>query len=134
MSRWPVDPRGFVLLEAVVALVLVSLVGSAALALAAAALRSTSHAEGHLHASSLAQDRVNRARTLGGRVVPLPDSLRGGAFAPPFADYTWSMEAAEVRGEAGLVEVRVDVAWPSGRRTLVTRIHVGRLQDGRAGS
>lgn len=118
------ERRGFTLLEAVVAMAILSVTGVAALSAVAAELRTTTRAGAALEASALARDRLARLEILRGRdLAVLPDSLRAGTFAPPFERYRWSAAAREVPGLDGLYDVEVEVAWATGGRALATRVY-----------
>jgi prepilin-type N-terminal cleavage/methylation domain-containing protein len=118
----PGDPRGFTLLEAVVALALAGMVLSAALAVAGADQRASRRAVQVETAASLADDVLSRAE------LATPDELeawtRGveGRFAPPLDRFAWRMRSAPVPGVDGLAAVTVEVAWPEGSFTATTRV------------
>lgn len=107
--------EGFALLEAVLALAILSLVAVAVMAYIGADLRASARAREVLPGAALAEHRMAYLR-----VAPvtdlqhLPDSLESGRFEPPFEDYEWSAEVEPVRGEANLFEVEVVVHWGGG--------------------
>ena len=113
--------HGFVLVEAVVALLVIGLVAAAAVELLAADLRAARREPTLLTASALAQDRLAGLVLLDDEVLErLPDSLAAGRFPPPFADYAWRSTVRRARDEK-LYDVRVQVSWPSGSYALATR-------------
>ena len=113
--------QGFVLVEAVVALLVIGLVAAAAVELLAADMRAARREPALLTASALAQDRLAGLVLLDdGALEHLPDSLAGGRFPPPFADYAWRSTVRHARDEK-LYDVRVQVTWPSGSIALATR-------------
>lgn len=118
--------RGFVLLEAVVALVVVGLCAAAALELFASHLRAAALGPERLTVAALAQDRVTAIRLLEPRQLRhLPDSIARGQFPAPFAGYRWRAAVAPSM-EDDLYDIRVDISGPdgtyaiSGRETAVT--------------
>jgi len=115
--------RGFILLEAAVALLVVGLTAGAALELYGAHMRAILREPRLLTATALAQDRLAAVRLLEPEQLPrVPDSLARGRFAAPFAEYRWSATAARSTLD-DLYDVRVEVAWLDGRVALSTRIH-----------
>lgn len=114
--------RGFLLLEAVVALVVVSMIAGGALELRGAEARAAAREPPLLIATALAQDRLAALRLLEvQQLAHVPDSLARGRFAPPFANYRWQSRVRR-GGEPDLYELRVDVAWPNGSLMLTTRL------------
>ena len=116
--------RGFTILEAVVALAIVGLAGVSALEAVGGELRAADRAAEAYVGSALAQDRVAAVGLLAARdVAHLPDSLRRGAFSPPFAEYRWTTTAQPVSGERELYEVTVSIAGARTAYTLTTRLY-----------
>ncbi len=118
------DRRGFTLLEALIAVVIVGLAGVAALETVGAELRTAARARHAHHAAALAEYRLETLRVLSpAELRSIPDSLAGGAFAPPLERYRWTASAREVPGEAGLYDARVVVRWSGGAFPLETRLY-----------
>lgn len=116
--------QGFVLLEAVVALLIIGLATAGALELLSAHLRAASRQPALVTAAALAQDRMAAIRLLPPEELPrLADSLARGRFAAPLGDYSWRATAVRQRGE-NLFDIRVDVYWGGGRYTLATSASV----------
>ena len=113
--------RGFVLLEAVVALAVVGLCAAAALELFASHLRAAGRIPQRLTAAALAQDRMTAVRLLEPRQLRhVPDSIASGQFPPPFASYRW--RAAVTPSVADdLYDIRVEISWPDGAYTISAR-------------
>lgn len=114
--------RGFTLLEAAVAMMIVAIVSVAALAAFGADLRAADHAQQILPAAALAQDRlaaIEMAVPLVG--LELPDSLMHGQFSEPFGGYAWIADANAVRSTPGLVELRTEVRWAGGSFGITQR-------------
>ena len=117
--------RGFTLLEAVAALVVVGLSAAASLAAAGGELRGEGRVEHALTAAALAQQRLATLRLLSRKELErLPDSLGRGAFPAPLDRYHWRASSALVRGEADLFALRVQVEWENGAYAIETR-HYG---------
>lgn len=112
--------QGFVLLEAVVALLVIGLATAGALELFSAHLRAAARQPALVTAAALAQDRMAAVRLLPPEGMRrLADSLARGRFAPPFAAYRWRATTARARN-ANVYEIRVDVSWSGGNYTLAT--------------
>ncbi|MEP6999044.1 MAG: prepilin-type N-terminal cleavage/methylation domain-containing protein [bacterium] len=100
---------GFTLLEAIVALAIVSIVSIGVLAAQGTALRAESIANVRLPLAALAQDRMTTVDLFDGRLENLPDTIADGSFAPPLAAAQWHVRAAPVRSARGLWTVTVVV-------------------------
>ena len=115
--------RGFILLEAMVALLVVGITAGAALELYGAQMRAVRREPRLLTATSLAQDRLAAVRLLEAeQLARLPDSLARGRFAAPFANYRWSATSTHSTLD-DLYDVRVEVTWSDGQLALSTRIY-----------
>ena len=115
--------RGFILLEAAVALLIIGLTAGAALELYGAQMRVIRREPRLLTATTLAQDRLAAVRLLEPEQLKrLPDSLARGRFAPPFAEYRWSATATRSSID-DLYDLRVEVSWLDGRIALTTRLY-----------
>jgi len=115
--------RGFILLEAVVALLIVGLTAGAALELYGAQMRAIRREPQLLTAMSLAQDRLAAVRLLEPeQLARLPDSVARGRFAAPFPEYRWSATATRSMLD-DLYDVRVEVTCLDGRVALDTRLY-----------
>lgn len=102
---------GFVLMEAVVALAILSIFGIAVLAALAGQLRTADRANHLLEARFLAEDRLTALRMLDyDRLARLPDSLGAGVFPPPFDGYAWTATSEPVPDEFDLFSVEVVVS------------------------
>jgi len=99
----PSRTEGFLLLEAVVALAIIGIVAVGVLASTAAQVRTADKASVLAVARSLAEDRATAFRFLGYEELrDPPDSLLGGAFPPPFDEFSWSASVQETEGEYDL--------------------------------
>ena len=113
--------RGFLLLEAAVALLMIGLVAGGALELYAAETRAARREPALITATALAQDRLAAIRLLEARQLGhLPDSLARGRFSPPFETYRWRA-AVRRAGESDLYQLRVDIDWSEGTLALATQ-------------
>ena len=113
--------RGFVLLEAVVALLVVGLAAAGSLELIAAHLRAAARQPVLLTATALAQDRLAAIRLLEPAALRrLPDSLASGRFPSPFEAFRWRATSAP-SVEQNLYDVRVHITWADGGYTLASR-------------
>jgi type II secretory pathway pseudopilin PulG len=126
--------RGFVLLEAAVALLVIGLAAAAALDLFAAQLRGVGRTPQLLAATALAQDRLAAIRLLRPDEWPhVPDSLARGQFGAPYAGFRWRASIAPSI-EADLYEIHVEVSWDAGAYALSTRETMASSTRGRGRS
>ena len=120
--RWAADrQRGFTLLEAAVAMMIIGVISAGALSAFAADLRAADQAQRLLPAAALAQDRLAVLETTSLADDVLADSLTRGRFAAPFDDYTWTASARSLLSLPGLIELKVDVSWSRGSFALTER-------------
>ena len=120
--------HGFVLLEAVVALLVIGLVSAAALDLVSAHFRAAARQPALLTAAALAQDRMTALQFLPAEELGrLPDSLARGDFPAPFVGYRWSAVTSRAR-DGSLYDLRVDVEWGAGRYTLASVVSASPIQ------
>jgi len=113
---------GFTLLEAAVAMTVISLVAIGAMAALSGSLRASARAQAALPAPALAQERLGALELADPeRLRMLPDSLSHGEFGPPYDGYRWRAESKPVRGEPTLVELTVHIEWPGGAYALTQR-------------
>ena len=128
--RLPVR-RGFLLLEAAVALLVIGLVAGAALELHSMQLRAALRGPQLVAAVTLAQDRLAAVRLLEPvQLARIPDTLSRGRFGAPYAGFRWQTSVTRSR-EDDLYDVRVDVMWSDGSIGLASRIYAP-LSTGRA--
>ena len=118
--------RGFMLLEAAVALLVVGLTATAAAELYGAQMRAARREPRLLTATALGQDRLAALRMVEPeQLARLPDSLARGRFAPPFAEYRWSATAKRARLD-DLYELDIQVTWLDGQIALSTLVYAPR--------
>lgn len=118
--------RGFMLLEAAVALLIVGLTATAAAELYGAQMRAARREPRLVTATALAQDRLAAVRLLEPeQLARLPDSLARGRFAAPFADYRWTAATTRVKLD-DLYELHVEITWLDGKIALSTLIYAPR--------
>jgi type II secretory pathway pseudopilin PulG len=115
--------RGFMLLEALVALLAIGTVSAAALELFAAHVRAATRAPALVVATALAHERLTTIRLLHlERGMRLPDSLAQGTFEAPFTQYRWR---STIRySAAALQDIQVRVDWPGATYALESRENV----------
>jgi len=102
---------GFVLIEAVVALVIIGLFAIALIGTVGAQVRAADRGSVLLTARALAQDRLAAIQFLDyEELTDLPDSLARGAFPSPFEDFVWTAEVDAVDDEYDLFETIITVA------------------------
>ncbi len=116
--------RGFVLLEAVVALAILGVASIVLLQVRAQQIRVATQARELLTAQALAEDRISAIRVLDFLLLEEPpDSLLSGVFPPPFEEFSWSVSIALMEDEYDLFGVEVEVLGPYERFPLRTLIH-----------
>lgn len=115
--------HGFTLLEAVVALAVVSLAAVAALTTLSAELRSAHLARQVAEATALAEQRMELVRMLPAESLRmLPDSARSGRMSAPFGGYSWHVTVAGVPGERDLYRASVEVQWEEDGRFKLSSV------------
>lgn len=115
---------GFVLLEAVAALMIVSVTSVAVFGALGAQMRGAERAAAMLEADALARDRLTRMELLNARDLSfLPDSIARGTFAPPLDRYRWTIRAQSVSNERGLFDASVKIEWDEGSHVVATRLY-----------
>jgi hypothetical protein len=112
-----------VLVEAVAALLIISVAGIAVLAMLSSQLRAATQADIAVRASALLEERLSRMESLPRRELDrLSDSLRAGHFPPPFDEFTWTASSTPRLGDAELYDVQVNVSWSDGSASVSTRL------------
>ncbi|HTJ24394.1 MAG TPA: type II secretion system protein [Gemmatimonadaceae bacterium] len=116
--------RGITLLETVVAIAIVGMTSVAALEAAGGEMRTAERARRAIEVEALASSRLEFMDLLTDRELQsLPDSVEKGKFAAPLGEYSWTTTSTPVSEQAGVYDVRVSVAWPSGSYTLRTYLY-----------
>jgi type II secretory pathway pseudopilin PulG len=116
--------RGFVLLEAVVALAILGVASIVLLQVRAQQIQVATQARELLTAQALAEDRLAAIRLLHHVLLENPpDSLLRGVFPPPFQAYSWTAEVELMKDEYDLFGVEVVVEGPAERFPLRTLVH-----------
>ncbi|HSQ30688.1 MAG TPA: type II secretion system protein [Gemmatimonadaceae bacterium] len=116
--------RGITLLEAVVAIAIVGMTSVAALEAAGGEMRTAERARRAIEVEALASSRLEFMDLLNDRELQsLPDSVEKGKFTAPLDEYSWTTTSTPVSEQAGVYDVRVSVAWPSGSYTLRTYLY-----------
>ena len=105
-------PRsGFVLLEAVIALLIISLFGVALLTTVGAQVRTADRGVVLLTSRALAEDRFMAIQMLDYEdLESLPDSLETGVFPAPFDAYSWTASTEPVGEEYDLFATTITVS------------------------
>lgn len=116
--------RGFVLLEAVVALAILGVASIVLLQVRAQQIRVATQARELLTAQALAEDRLSALRLLDFTLLEdPPDSLLQGVFPSPFDAFSWTAEVELIEDEYDLFGVDVVVSGPAERFPLRTLMH-----------
>ncbi|HSJ23642.1 MAG TPA: hypothetical protein VK929_03085 [Longimicrobiales bacterium] len=115
---------GFVLMEAVIALAIISLVAIALLGATAAQVRTADKGALLLVTQGLAEERMATLRALSWfELTDLPDSLAAGTFPAPFHEYAWRTEVMMLPGEVDLFSVGVAVTVADEAFMLSSLVH-----------
>ncbi len=116
--------RAFSLFEAVVAISVVGMTAVAALESVGGGLRAAEKSRRAIEAEALASSRLEIMNLMTDQQLQsLPDSVAKGQFDKPLNEYTWTTTSAPVADQAGVYDVRVTVAWPTGGYTLKTYVY-----------
>jgi type II secretory pathway pseudopilin PulG len=121
---------GFTLVEALVALVLVTAVVVGAVEAFAAGFRTQAAANEQLIALALAETRLADVAALPLDSLPLDPQLREGGFPPPFERFRWRALVQGDAGAPGLRGVAVLVEWDGGELALETALYRRRARPG----
>ena len=125
---------GFVLLEAIVALAIISLISLGLLQARGQQIRVATQARELLTAQALAEDRLATLRLLNYENLEQPaDSVLAGAFPVPFEDFSWMTTVEVLEDEYDLFSVDIVVTGPAERFLLGTLLHRPRAILGAAG-
>ena len=125
---------GFVLLEAVVALAIISMVSLALLQARGQQIRVAAQARELLTAQALAEDRLAAVRLLDYENLARPaDSVLAGSFPAPFEEFSWVTTVEVLEDEYDLFGVDVVVTGPAERFPLGTLVHRPRAILGAGG-
>jgi type II secretory pathway pseudopilin PulG len=117
--------RGFVLMEAVVALAIIGLVVIGLLSATGAQMRTASKARVLLTARALAEDRLSAVELLDySALMDVPDSLAAGTFAAPFESFSWTIDVEPMEDEYDLFGAEVIVSGNGESFPLRTLIHM----------
>lgn len=131
-SRHARARHGLSLLEAVAALAIVGATAASVLATTGAGVRGAERARRAHEAAALADETLARVALLDDNALrALPDSLTGGTFPAPFADYRFSVT---VRGDAslpGLVFADVAIEWEGGQQRYTSAWYRRRVEPSR---
>ncbi len=115
---------GFVLLEAVVALAIISMVSLSLLQARGQQIRVAAQARELLTAQALAEDRLAALRLLDYENLARPaDSVLAGSFPAPFEEFSWVTTVEVLEDEYDLFGVDVVVTGPAERFPLSTLVH-----------
>lgn len=104
--------RGFALVEAIVAAIVLGIALSFILGLASQAVSAQSRGEAMETAARLADERLNLVLSTGPEGYASVFDLRG-ACDPPFADWSYAVEI-EPNGPGEAYDIRVTVSWMAG--------------------
>ena len=107
--------RGISLMEAVVAVAIVGVTSVAALEAVGSDMRTAERARRAIETESLASSRLQFLSLMTDRdLQALPDSVAGGKFDKPLDEYSWKTTSTPLDDQAGVYDVRVTIAWPTG--------------------
>ena len=119
-ARRGVARRGFTLLEALIALLIVGLAVVATVEAFGGGLRAEREVSRHLEAVALAEARINELALLAPDSLALYAVPREGVFPAPFGQYRWRAVVREEVGSPALLRAAVMVAWGASSYELET--------------
>src|SRR5262245_51803545 len=115
---------GFVLMEAVVALAIISLFAIGLLSMLGAQVRAADRSKVLLLERALVEDRLMAVQMLDNEDLnDLPDSLAEGKFDEPFEDFGWTIQVDSVPNEYDLFEAKINVTGRGYSLPLTTLVH-----------
>lgn len=117
--------RGFTLVEAAVALLILGLAALAAVEAVGGALRTQAVAGRYREAVALAEWRLLALTAMPPDSLPHYQLPRAGAVTLPPHRYTWRAVVRPVDGAPRLWDGAVAVAWDGGQVTLETMVYAG---------
>lgn len=115
--------RGFTLVEAAIALLLLGVALVPLLQSVTAGVRSEGDLAATLNAVPLAESRMEELSLLAADSLSFYFNTRRGTFAPPFGRYRWSALLRPAAGSPALVQAAVRVEWEGGGYSLETFLH-----------
>jgi type II secretory pathway pseudopilin PulG len=116
--------RGISLFEAVVAIAIVGMTAVSALESVGAGMRAAEKSRRAIEAEALASSRLEFLDLMSDRELQaLPDSVGSGKFVAPLDEYSWKTSATPYADQAGVYDVRITVAWPSGSYMVKTYVY-----------
>ena len=122
-SRRAVDsgPRGFTLLEVMIALVIVGGVGLGLVAAVAADARASFKAAVELEALAIGEEVLAQLETMSAEQRNAVFGAEPQPLSPPWDRFTWHAQAADVRNQPGLLDIAITVTGPDSDLVLRTR-------------
>jgi type II secretory pathway pseudopilin PulG len=118
------DRAGISLFEAVVAIAIVGMTAISALESVGSGERAAEKARRAIEAEALAASRLEFLDLMTDRELQtLPDSVESGRFASPLDEYSWKTTSSPVEDQAGVYDVRITVAWPTGSYSVATYVY-----------
>jgi prepilin-type N-terminal cleavage/methylation domain-containing protein len=112
--------RGFTLLEALVALMILATAVTAALAAFGAGLRTAGSVHAHANGVRLAESRLSELALLPSDSLVHYADDRTGRFGAPMDGFGWRARVTRVLGTEGLLRAVVTVTWTGGEYRLAT--------------
>jgi type II secretion system protein I len=117
------DQRGFTLLEALVALVILGLALVPMMRSIGTGVREQGRLRAHLDAVSLAETRMSELALIPVDSIADYAQPRNGYFPEPFEGYRWSAVLRPDERSAALIRGAVMVRWKDGEYSLETVFH-----------
>jgi type II secretion system protein I len=117
------DQRGFTLLEALVALVILGLALVPMMRSIGTGVREQGRLRAHLDAVSLAETRMSELALIPVDSIAAYREPRNGWFPEPFEGYRWSAVLRPDERSAALIRGAVMVRWKDGEYSLETVFH-----------
>jgi type II secretory pathway pseudopilin PulG len=108
-------------MEAVVAVAIVGMTAVGGLEAVGSDMRTAERARRAIETETLATSRLEFMDLLSDRdLQAIPDSVATGTFAKPLDEYSWKTAVTPLADQAGVYDVRVTIAWPTGSYLVKT--------------
>ena len=116
--------NGVTLFEAVAALAIVGVTAVSALSAVGGEMRTATRAKKALEVEALATSRLDFLALMSDQQLQnLPDSVAKGTFDAPLDGYRWTTTTTPLATQAGVYDVRIEVAWKDGPKDATYGIH-----------
>lgn len=115
---------GVTLFEAVAAMAIVAVISVSALSAVGGEMRTATRAQRAIEVEALATSRLDFLALMSDQQLQnLPDSVAKGTFDAPLDKYQWVTTTTPLATQAGIYDVRIQVAWKDGPKGATYALH-----------